>query len=245
MSSVQIEDLGMRYRVYENVAGVESPDGAGNFSPRGQSNRWVQALSDINLDLGEGERLGIIGRNGCGKSTLLKVIAGLLPPSEGRVRIDGQVSSLIDIAHGMRIEATGERNILLRGMIAGLTMREARARIDDIAAFAELGDYIKLPVRTYSSGMAMRLNFAIATAFDPDILIVDEWIGAGDRAFQQRARARMQELIDASGALILASHDLDLVGRMADRVLWLDSGRMKALGPADEVIDSYREAVDG
>lgn len=245
MSSVQIEDLGMRYRVYENVAGVESPDGAGNFSPRGQSNRWVQALSDINLDLGEGERLGIIGRNGCGKSTLLKVIAGLLPPSEGRVRIDGQVSSLIDIAHGMRIEATGERNILLRGMIAGLTMREARARIDDIAAFAELGDYIKLPVRTYSSGMAMRLNFAIATAFDPDILIVDEWIGAGDRAFQQRARARMQELIDASGALILASHDLDLVGRMADRVLWLDSGRMKALGPADQVIDSYREAVDG
>ena len=245
MSSVQIEDLGMRYRVYENVAGVESPDGAGNFSPRGQSNRWVQALSDINLDLGEGERLGIIGRNGCGKSTLLKVIAGLLPPSEGRVRIDGQVSSLIDIAHGMRIEATGERNILLRGMIAGLTMREARARIDDIAAFAELGDYIKLPVRTYSSGMAMWLNFAIATAFDPDILIVDEWIGAGDRAFQQRARARMQELIDASGALILASHDLDLVGRMADRVLWLDSGRMKALGPADEVIDSYREAVDG
>ena len=118
-------------------------------------------------------------------------------------------------------------------------------RSDDIAAFAELGDYIKLPVRTYSSGMAMRLNFAIATAFDPDILIVDEWIGAGDRAFQQRARARMQELIDASGALILASHDLDLVGRMADRVLWLDSGRMKALGPADEVIDSYREAVDG
>ncbi|WP_420434364.1 ABC transporter ATP-binding protein [Hyphobacterium sp.] len=245
MSSVKIEDLGMRYRVYENVASVESPDGAGDFSPRGQSNRWVQALSNINLELAEGERLGIIGRNGCGKSTLLKIIAGLLPPSEGQVQIDGQVSSLIDIAHGMRIEATGERNILLRGMIAGLTMREARARIDDIAAFAELGDYIKLPVRTYSSGMAMRLNFAIATAFDPDILIVDEWIGAGDRAFQQRARARMQELIEASGALILASHDLELVGRMADRVLWLDSGHMKALGPAADVIERYREAVDG
>lgn len=243
MSSVHIQDLSMRYRVYENTASRISPDGAGDFSSGGSSQRWVQALSGIQLQMSDGERLGIIGRNGCGKSTLLKVIAGLLPPASGDIRIEGRVSSLIDIAHGMRIEATGERNILLRGMIAGLSMREAKERVGDIAAFAELGDYINLPVRTYSSGMAMRLNFAIATAFDPDILIIDEWIGAGDLAFQKRAQARMQELIDASGALILASHDLDLVGRMADRVLWLNSGRMKVLGPADEVIESYREAV--
>jgi len=244
MSSVEIKDLCVRFRVYDKAASVVSPDGAGIFSQRDKSHRWVQALSDIDIELAEGQRLGIIGRNGSGKSTLLKVIAGLLPPSEGIVRIDGQVSSLIDIAHGMRIEATGERNILLRGMIAGLSKREAKERIGPIAAFAELGDYINLPVRTYSSGMAMRLNFAIATAFSPDILIVDEWIGAGDLAFQKKARERMQDLIDASGALILASHDLDLVERMADRVLWLDAGRVKALGPARDVIEHYRDTVE-
>ncbi|GJL96491.1 MAG: hypothetical protein DHS20C06_03080 [Hyphobacterium sp.] len=245
MSSVYINDLCVRFRVYENVPGEISPDGAGVFTHRSRSRRWVEALSGISLQLADGQRLGIIGRNGSGKSTLLKVIAGLLPASKGIVNIEGQVSSLIDIAHGMRIEATGERNILLRGMIAGLSKREAEARISSIAAFAELGDYIKMPVRTYSSGMAMRLNFSIATAFNPDILIVDEWIGAGDRAFQTKARARMQELVDASGALILASHDLDLVERLADRVLWLDAGRAKALGNAKDVIASYREAVDG
>ena len=244
MSSVEIKDLCVRFRIYDKAAGVVSPDGAGGFSQRDKSHRWGRALSDIDIELAEGQRLGIIGRNGSGKSTLLKVIAGLLPPSEGIVRIDGQVSSLIDIAHGMRIEATGERNILLRGMIAGLSKREAKERIGPIAAFAELGDYINLPVRTYSSGMAMRLNFAIATAFSPDILIVDEWIGAGDLAFQKKARERMQDLIDASGALILASHDLDLVERMADRVLWLDAGRVKALGPARDVIEHYHDTVE-
>jgi len=245
MSSVYIKDLCVRFRVYEKTTGAVSPEGAGVFAQRDRSHRWVQALTDIGFELGEGQRLGIIGRNGSGKSTLLKVIAGLLPATKGTVKMDGQVSSLIDISHGMRIEATGERNILLRGMIAGLSKRQARERINDIAAFAELGDYIKLPVRTYSSGMAMRLNFAIATAFSPDILIVDEWIGAGDRAFQKKARGRMQELIDASGALILASHDLDLVERMADRVLWLDAGHVTALGPAKDVVDRYRETVDG
>lgn len=245
MSSVSVKDLCVRFRVYEKTPGTISPEGAGIFAQRSRSHRWVEALSNINFDLQEGQRLGIIGRNGSGKSTLLKVIAGLLPATKGTINIEGQVSSLIDIAHGMRIEATGERNILLRGMIAGLSKREAKRRISDIATFAELGDFIKMPVRTYSSGMAMRLNFSIATAFNPDILIVDEWIGAGDRAFQKKARARMQELVDAAGALILASHDLDLVERMADRVLWLDAGQVKAFGGAKDVVERYRETVDG
>jgi len=140
----------------------------------------------------------------------------------------------------MRIEATGERNIILRGLIDGLTRNEAEAHVADIAEFAELGDYIKLPVRTYSSGMAMRLNFAIATAFDPEILLLDEWIGAGDETFGKKVQARMEELVEQAGIVVLASHNSDLIERSCNLALWLDQGRAKAFGPIDDVMKLYR-----
>lgn len=245
MPRLKAENLSLRYSVFETNRPIESPDGAGLFLAPSNSRGWVQALDDVSFEIAEGQRLGVLGRNGSGKTTLLKALAGLLPVNSGEIDIDGNVSALIDIAHGMRIEATGERNILLRGMIAGLSRKAAEARIEEIAAFAELGDYIHLPVRTYSSGMAMRLNFAIATAFEPDILIVDEWLGAGDLTFQAKAQARMKALVKKAGILILASHDLELIARETDRAIWMESGRVKAEGPSKEIAAQYQAATSG
>ncbi|MEE2525855.1 ABC transporter ATP-binding protein [Hyphobacterium sp. HN65] len=243
MPSIKAQNVSLRFRVYDNADGMISPKGAGQISTTQGAKRWVNALKGVSFDLSDGKRLGLIGRNGSGKSTLLKAIAGLLPVTSGHIDVDGEISALIDIAHGMRIEATGERNIILRGMIAGLSKADAKARVLEIAAFAELEDYIRMPVRTYSSGMAMRLNFAIATAFEPDILIVDEWLGAGDRIFQQKAQKRMHSLVDRSGALVLASHDLALIEHQTDEALWLDAGRVEAAGASGDVVSQYMKAT--
>ena len=195
----------------------------------------VRALDDVNFELREGDRLALLGHNGSGKSTLLMTVAGILAPTAGVVRSEGDIEALFNIRLGFRREATGRRNIVLRGMVHGLSKNEIEARIDEIVAFSEIGEFIDLPLYTYSAGMAARLAFAIVTALTPQILLLDEWIGAGDRSFQQRAKTRMDDFVDKAGIVILATHNEGLARRICNKALVLDCGRVKAFGNYHEV----------
>ncbi len=203
----------------------------------------VRALQGISLRIDEGERVGIIGHNGAGKSTLLKLLAGVYPPTSGRRVVQGQISSLFDIALGFEPEATGWENIAFRAYLQGETPRTLRDKIQPIAEFSELGDFLNLPVRYYSAGMHVRLAFAIATAVDPEILLVDEVLSVGDLAFQEKARARMQEMMARAKLIVLVSHDLASLARLCERVVWLDHGTIRQDGPANAVIEAYRQYV--
>jgi ABC-type polysaccharide/polyol phosphate transport system ATPase subunit len=197
------------------------------------------ALRDICLDLADGDRLGLIGRNGAGKSTLLRVLAGIYEPPSGRARIEGTVASLTDITMGMDLEATGYENIVLRGVFLGLRVNDVRRMIPEIEAFTELGEFLKLPLRTYSSGMMLRLAFSVTTAVVPEILIMDEMIGAGDAAFVVKAKARLNQMISNSRILVIASHDVEMVRRFCNRAALMETGRIVRLGPVDQVIADY------
>jgi ABC-type polysaccharide/polyol phosphate transport system ATPase subunit len=205
----------------------------------------VKALQGIDLRINEGDRLGIIGHNGAGKSTLLKLLAGVYPPTEGRRLVEGKISSLFDIALGFEMEASGWENIRYRGYLQGETPRSIRAKMGAIAEFSELGDFLDMPVRCYSAGMMVRLAFSIATAIDPEILLVDEILAAGDMAFQDKARQRMQEMMARARLIVMVSHEMSSIARMCEQVLWLDHGRVRRVGPAEEVIAAYTESVQG
>src|SRR5262245_26420844 len=199
----------------------------------------VVALRDISLMLGDGDRLGLIGHNGAGKSTLLRVMAGIYEPLSGRAQISGTVASLTDITMGMNPEATGYENIVLRGVFLGLQVREVRRMIPDIEAFTELGEFLKLPLRTYSSGMLLRLAFAVTTAVVPEVLIMDELIGAGDAAFVVKATARLNQMISSSRILVIASHDVETIRRLCTKAALMQTGRIVRIGPVEEVISAY------
>ena len=205
----------------------------------------VHALQNVNLEIGEGQRVGIIGHNGAGKSTLLKVLAGIYPPTDGERIVTGQISSLFDISLGFEADANGWENIAYRGYLQGETPASIQAKMRPIAEFSELGDFLDLPVRYYSAGMLVRLAFSIATAIDPEILLVDEVLSVGDLAFQQKARERMREMMAKARLIVVVSHDLDSLAKLCDRVLWLDHGRVRQLGAAAEVIDAYARSVRG
>ena len=198
----------------------------------------VVALRDISLELTDGDRLGLIGHNGAGKSTLLRVLAGIYEPLLGRARIQGSVASLTDITMGMNLEATGYENIMLRGVFLGLQVKEVRRMIPDIEAFTELGEFLKLPMRTYSSGMLLRLAFAITTAVIPEILIMDELIGAGDAAFIAKSTERLNQMISSSRILVIASHDVETIRRFCNRAALLETGRIVRVGPVEQVISA-------
>jgi len=199
----------------------------------------VTALRDVSLELGDGDRLGLIGHNGAGKSTLLRVLAGIYEPTSGRARIDGTVASLTDMTMGMDLEASGYENIVLRGVFLGLHVKEARRMIPEIEAFTELGEFLNLPLRTYSSGMLLRLAFAVTTAVVPEILIMDEMIGAGDAAFVAKAQARLHQMISDSRILVIASHDVEMIRRFCNRAALLDTGRVVNMGQVEQVIAAY------
>jgi ABC-2 type transport system ATP-binding protein/lipopolysaccharide transport system ATP-binding protein len=199
----------------------------------------VLALRDISLDLADGDRLGLIGHNGAGKSTLLRVLAGIYEPFSGRAQITGTVASLTDITMGMNPEATGYENIMLRGVFMGLQVKEVRRMIPDIEAFTELGEFLELPLRTYSSGMLLRLAFAVTTAVNPEILIMDEMIGAGDAAFMAKATERLNRMISNSRILVLASHDVETIRRFCSSAALMETGRIVNMGPVDQVIAAY------
>jgi ABC-type polysaccharide/polyol phosphate transport system ATPase subunit len=204
----------------------------------------VRALNNITLDIKDGDRLGLIGTNGSGKTTLLKVLARIYYPTRGRIAVSGRISALLDATVGFNPEATGRENIILRGMYMDVHPRQMRSYIDEIADFTELGPYLDMPVRTYSSGMMVRLGFAVSTCIPPEILLMDEWIAAGDASFLDKAQKRMQEFVGGSNIVVLASHSLPLLQEWCNRAILLDHGHMTATGAVEDVIGAYQSALD-
>ena len=205
----------------------------------------VHALNGVTLSARDGDRIGVIGHNGAGKTTLLKTLAGVYPPTAGTRVVEGKVCSLFDITLGFEQEATGWENILYRAYLQGETPASVRDKLDQIAAFTELGDFLNIAVRNYSAGMLMRLAFSIATAVDPEVLLIDEVLAVGDLAFLQKARARMKELMGTARLMVMVAHDLPTIREMCTRVIWMTHGQVVMEGDPDEVVDAYIAAVSG
>src|SRR5687768_14946345 len=203
------------------------------------------ALKGVSFDVAAGKTFGIIGRNGSGKSTMLKLIAGIGRPSEGAVAVKGRVSALIELGAGFHPEISGRENVYINGMMLGLTKREIGARFDEIVSFAELQEFIDAPVKTYSSGMYMRLGFAVAIHVDPDVLLVDEVLAVGDEAFTHKCLDKFSEFRRRGRTVLLVTHSLDLVTRFCDDALWLDAGLAKMQGDPKRVVDAYLMDVAG
>lgn len=199
------------------------------------------ALQDVSFEVRRGEAVGIVGRNGAGKSTLLQLIAGTLQPTSGTIGVRGRVAALLELGAGFNPEFTGRENVYLSGAVLGLSQAEVERRFDDIAAFADIGDFIEQPVKTYSSGMMMRLAFAVNTCVDPEILIVDEALSVGDAPFQAKCFRRLRQLIDGGVSLLFVSHDLGTVRSICSRALWLKQGRAEQWGEAKEVARAYEK----
>ncbi|HJU15167.1 MAG TPA: ABC transporter ATP-binding protein [Stellaceae bacterium] len=208
-----------------------------------QRNRvLVQALNAVSLAVAHGERVGLVGHNGAGKTTLLRVLAGVYEPTSGTVAVGGQVSALLDVNLGLNPDATGYENIRLRGLYLGLRPPEIRRLLPQIAEFTELGEFLHMPVRTYSAGMGARLAFAVATAITPEILLMDEWLLAGDAQFLDKAHRRITAFVDQSCILVLASHALDILARWCTKIAWLDGGRLVMFGEAQRILSRYAES---
>jgi ABC-type polysaccharide/polyol phosphate transport system ATPase subunit len=203
----------------------------------------VTALDGIDLDIRAGDRVAIVGANGAGKTTLLRVLAGIYHPSAGSIDVLGRCLSLFDLSAGFDEEATGYENIMRRGLVIGARRTEIDARRAEIADFTELGDRLDLPLRTYSSGMMLRLIFAVATAVEGEIVLLDEWIGVGDQQFRKKARQRLDEIVARAGILVLASHDVDLIKSTCNRAILLEQGRITAAGTTEEILARYLGAA--
>jgi lipopolysaccharide transport system ATP-binding protein len=204
---------------------------------------FIEALRGIDLTIPRGRTVGIIGRNGSGKSTLLKLMTGIYTPTSGEIEMRGRISALLDLGAGFHPDFSGRENIMINGIILGMTRAEIRARMDAIIAFSELGDFVDEPVRTYSSGMYARLAFSVATHVDPDILIVDEILAVGDEHFGKKSLGKMMEFKAAGKTIVLVTHDLGTVERWCDLAVWVDAGRIRRVGPPKEVTEEYRQAV--
>jgi lipopolysaccharide transport system ATP-binding protein len=208
-----------------------------------QGGRQIEALRGINLRIPRGHTVGILGRNGSGKSTLLKLITGIYSPTSGSIQVNGRISALLDLGAGFHPDFSGRENILINGIILGMSRAEVRARMDDIIAFSELGDFIDEPVRTYSSGMYARLAFSVATHVDPEILIVDEILAVGDQHFAKKSMEKMMDFKHRGKTIVIVTHDLNTVERWCDLAVWIDAGRVRRVGSPAEVADEYRQAV--
>ena len=203
----------------------------------------ITALLDISFSVAKGEAVGLIGSNGSGKSTLLKIVAGILKPTRGTVRVDGRVAALIELGAGFHPEISGRENIYINGAVLGLARRQIDRRFDDIVEFSGLENFIDEPVKNYSSGMYVRLGFAVAIHTEPDILMVDEVLAVGDEAFSHRCLRRIEEFLAEGKTLLLVSHSLGLIEEVCDRVLWLEGGELRASGLPRRVVDAYRESI--
>lgn len=205
----------------------------------------VKALQDIDLDLQHGARVALIGHNGAGKSTLLRLLSGIYEPTSGTAEVIGRVAPVFDLAVGMDPEISGLDNIMIRGLFLGMTREQMEQRVEDIAAFTELGDYLRMPIRTYSTGMRVRLALGVVTSIDPEILLLDEGIGAVDAAFLRKARKRLTDLVDRSGLLVLASHSDELLRELCDTAIWLEHGQIRQHGPLEPVLQAYKNRPGG
>jgi ABC-type polysaccharide/polyol phosphate transport system ATPase subunit len=241
MALIELNDVGLTFRVrtYGRITFKEYLL-KGMFRRRRTAIMEVKALENIDLELVDGHRVGIIGHNGAGKSTLLRVLAGVYAPTAGRRVLVGRVASLFEITLGFEMDANGWENISFRGYFQGETPRSLRGKVAEIAEFSELGDFLNMPLRYYSAGMLVRLAFSIATTIDPEILLIDEMLGAGDLAFQTKARQRLEELMHRARIVVMVSHDLSSIASFCDRVVWLDHGRIRECGRPEQVITNYQ-----
>lgn len=246
VASIKLRHVGVLFPIYDaNTRSLKKRllgGSTGGTVQAGQDRHRptvVRALSNLTMDLEHGERIGLVGHNGAGKTTLLRVLAGVYEPSEGDVVVQGHTAPLFDISLGMDPEGTGYENIVLRGLFLGMTHKQIDERVDEIAQFTELGDFLDLPIRTYSSGMRMRLSFAVATSIQPDILLLDEGIGAGDASFMAKASKRLNDFTAKASIIVLASHSDSLIKRMCKKAALLEHGELKAVGPVKEVLEQY------
>lgn len=250
MASLTLMDLSVDFPIYGTKRSLRRAlfaRATGGLIARGKEGHQavvVKALTKVSLDLRDGDRLGLIGHNGAGKSTLLKVMGGIYEPTAGFVLADGRLAPLLDLLPTIDPEDTGYEAVVTTGLLLGMTRREIESKIPEIERFSELGDYLSLPVKTYSTGMTTRLGFSIATTVEPEILLIDEGIGAGDARFAERATARMKELIGRTSILVLASHSDELIESICNKVALLREGHIIAVGPVREVLSQYHAGND-
>ncbi len=240
MADIQLDNVSIDFPIYSganrSLKKAVLRVGSGGKIARDAGDRLiVKALKDISLHIQDGDRIGLVGHNGSGKTTLLRVMAGIYEPVAGVYRCSGRTTPLFDASLGMDMEATGYENMYLRGLYLGLSRSEIEARAPEIEAFTELGDYLSMPVRMYSSGMVLRLAFAVSTCVVPEILLMDEWIGVADPSFTEKAERRMVEFVQRTNILIIASHNLSLIGRICTKVVMLDHGEIVRLGAPEDV----------
>lgn len=245
-SSIVGRNISVEFPIYENShrslkKAVLNLTTGGRIGQDVGRHAIVKALDDLTFTFGEGERVGLVGHNGSGKTTLLRALSGVYAPVRGELKVQGKIASLLDVSMGLDPDATGFENIYLRGILDGLKPARIRSKIDEIADFSELGDYLNLPVRTYSSGMMLRLAFAISTSVEADILIMDEWLSVGDAEFSLKAATRLQSLVGKASVLVVASHDPGLIARVCNRKISMEHGKIitdEAIAPPLEVTDA-------
>lgn len=238
--AIAVGGLTKTYKLYKNNK-IRIIDGL--FPGKKKRYQEFNALDDVSFQIEKGEIVGIIGKNGSGKSTLLKIITGVLSPSAGFAKVNGRISALLELGAGFNPEYTGIENIFLNGTLNGITHEEMSNRVDDIAAFAEIGDFINQPVKNYSSGMFVRLAFAVAVYSDPDILIVDEALAVGDAAFQAKCMARMNQIMKSGATVLFVTHDMNTVKRLCQRCIYLENGKKIMEGAAEELADIYLRRI--
>jgi ABC-2 type transport system ATP-binding protein len=245
MNSIHLENLSVEFPIYHLNARslkkrfLQSLMTGGKVSAAQDNILNVRAIDNISLRIEHGDRVGLIGPNGAGKSTLLRVLSGIYEPTHGLLNIEGRVSPLLDIAVGINAEATGYENIMIQGAVLGLTRKEIQTNLPRIVEFTGLGDYLLLPIHTYSNGMRLRLAFSVATSIAPEILVMDEIINVGDTAFLKKARLRMDKLIEQSGIVVLASHATEILTSICNKVLFMKAGKVEYFGPVQEGIELY------
>jgi ABC-2 type transport system ATP-binding protein len=200
----------------------------------------IEALRDITLQLGHGARVGLVGHNGAGKSTLLRLLSGIYEPTRGSAEVRGRVAPVFDLGVGMDPEVSGLENIVVRGLFLGMTRKQMEDRVDDIAEFTELGDFLRMPLRTYSTGMRVRLALGVVTSIDPEILLLDEGIGAVDAAFLEKSKKRLAELVERSGLLVFASHSDEFLRELCDSAIWMEHGQIREHGELEDVLSAYK-----
>lgn len=239
---IQIQDVSMRFRLSNDR--ISSLKEFVTTAMRGKLQyKEFEALKHVTFDVQRGETVGIIGRNGAGKSTLLKIISGILKPTQGSVIVQGNVVPMLELGSGFDMDLSGRENIFLNGAILGYDEPFLKEKIDEIVHFSELGEFIEIPIRNYSSGMMARLAFSIASVINPEILIVDEILSVGDAAFQEKSRKRMLEMMGGGTTVLFVSHSLKEIRQMCNRVIWLDHGQVIDFGECKEVCDGYREWI--
>jgi ABC-type polysaccharide/polyol phosphate transport system ATPase subunit len=239
---VSVQHLSVTYRTtFERTPTFKSA--IVRFGRGERAVREIEAVKDVSFDVPQGTALGIIGSNGAGKSTLMRAMAGVLPPTSGRIEVHGRISSLLALGVGFNANLSGRENVILGGLAAGLSRKQVSARADQVAEFAELGEFMDLPMRAYSSGMYSRLAFSVSVHMDPDILLIDEALSAGDAHFKHKAGAKMQELMASARAMFLVSHSMASIRELTTAAVWMHKGQLMLQGPTNDVIAAYTKFV--